>query len=117
MQTVTIQETTSVPVPSIGRVVHYVLPQRAELRHHIVGELRPATIIKVWGADDPDAAIQLAVFLDGQNDKEGWSGEFLWATSVRHDEVNKEPGTWHWPEFVPNIVREVPEKDEVTSDG
>jgi hypothetical protein len=96
-------------VPSIGRRVHYVLPLRSELRPHIVGEHRPATIIKVWGENDSEAAVQLCVLLDGTNDKEGWNGETLWATSVRHDEVNKELGTWHWPEYVPNIVREITE--------
>jgi hypothetical protein len=99
----------SIPVPSVGRIVHYVLPQKSDLRPSSIGEHRPAQVIRVWGENDPDAAIQLSVFLDGRNDKEEFDGTNLWVTSVRHDELNKEPGTWHWPEYVPNIVTEVPD--------
>jgi hypothetical protein len=101
-------ELVSLQVPSIGREVHYVLPFRSDLRPHIVGEHRPATIVKVWGENDPDAAVQLCVKMDGECDKEGWRGEVLWAGSVPHDETNKEPNSWHWPEYVPDVVREVP---------
>lgn len=106
----------SIQVPSVGRAVHYVLPPRSDLRPHVVGEHRPATIIKVWSEGNPESAVQLSVLLDGQNDKEGWAGETLWATSVMPDHINHTPGTWHWPEFVAPVIREVPEKDEVTSD-
>lgn len=109
-------KTYSCQAPSIGRVVHYVLPQRSDLRPSSIGEHRPATIIRVWGENDPDAAVQLSVLLDGRNDKESYNGEVFWVTSVSHDEVAKAPGTWHWPEFVPNIIREVPEKAEVTNE-
>jgi hypothetical protein len=112
----TVRQVQSTPVPSVGRIVHYVLPLHSSLRPDKIGDHRPAMVVRVWGEVDPDTTIQLSVFLDGKNDMEGYTGQNHWATSVRHDEVNKEPGTWHWPEFVPNIVREVPEKDEVTTD-
>ena len=102
----------SIPVPSVSRQVHYVLPLNPDLRPNAVGEHRPATIIRVWSENDPDSAVQLAVLIDGKNDQESYQGKILWATSVRHDEVKKEPGTWHWPEYVPNIIQEVPTTDE-----
>ena len=43
--------------PSIGRVVHYVLP--ADARYP--GEHRPALIVKVWN----DSSVNLQVFVDG----------------------------------------------------
>jgi hypothetical protein len=109
-------QAVSIPVPSVGRVVHYVLPQKSDLRPSSIGEHRPAMVIRVWGENDPDAAVQLSVLLDGRNDKEDYTGEIMWVTSVRHDEVNKEPGTWHWCEHVAPGIREVPEKVEVTNE-
>jgi hypothetical protein len=96
----------SIPVPSVSRQVHYVLPLNPDLRPSAVGQHRPATVIHVWSENDPDSALQLGVLLDGRNDQETYEGHLLWATSVRHDEENKAPGTWHWPEYVPNVVRE-----------
>ncbi len=71
-------------VPSVGRIVHYVLPS---------GEHRPAIIVKVWH-DTPDPGTSnLHVFLDkfevGEQD----------LTSITRGDG---PGHWHWPEYVPN---------------
>lgn len=78
-----------------GRIVHYVLPDG---RH--AGEHRPAIVVKVW----PGAgSIQLQVFTDG-GDTPPLSNDGLpqvmWKTSVVHNEAEKRPGTWHWPERV-----------------
>ena len=84
-------------VPSIGRVVHYVL----EAGPH-QGEDRPALIVKVWG-DTPRSAVNLQVFVDGSNDyyrDQGPEPLTLLRTSKLRDDT-KVPGTWHWPEYVP----------------
>ena len=85
-----------IQVPSIGRQVHYVLPEG-----RAAGEHRPATIVKIW---DPVPAhgslVQLQVLTDQTND--GYDTGLLWRTSVRYSEEH-DPGTWHWPEFVPPI--------------
>lgn len=77
--------------PSIGRVVHYVLPADS---HH-PGEARPAIITRVWG----DTCVNLHVFLDGKNDYDN-PQEHEWQTS----RLLGEPGqqySWFWPPFVP----------------
>ena len=84
-------------VPSVGRIVHY----RLEAGPH-AGDCRPALIVRVWGAG-PDALVNLQVFVDGSNDyyeNQGPEPLSLWRTSV-HRNTDNEPGTWHWPEYVP----------------
>ena len=80
--------------PSPGRIVHYVLSNGRS-----TGEHRPGMIVRVWS----DTYVQLQVFTDSANDfrsdQQGYDGLF-WATSVAHDEDEKKPGTWHWPERV-----------------
>lgn len=78
-------------VPSIGCVVHYVLPDGC-----YPGEHRPAFIVKVWS----DAQINLQVFVDGTNDCPDYNGS-VWATSVHFDPTGTELRSWHWPEHVP----------------
>lgn len=75
--------------PSIGRVVHYVLPDG---RHP--SECRPAFIVRVWN----DELVNLQVFVDGTNDYADYNGS-VWATSVHYSDVH-EVRTWHWPERV-----------------
>ena len=87
-------------VPSIGRVVHYVL----EAGPH-QGEHRPAFIVRVWG-DTPDALVNLQVFVDGSNDyykHQGPEPLTLWRTSVHRNNDASVFGTWHWPEYVPAV--------------
>lgn len=83
--------------PSIGRVVHFVM---------LSGKHRPATIVEVWPGD----MVNLQVMMDGPNDPSPLSDEnavlysshaSLWRGSVLHDEDQKLPNTWHWPEYVP----------------
>lgn len=84
--------------PSIGRIVHYVMPNN---------DVRPAIIVQVW--PEGDNAVNLQVFTDGSNDNlylrdderasrgPGKSARcVVWRTSVPYNEENK-PGTWHWP--------------------
>lgn len=84
-----------VQVPSIGRIVHYVLP---------AGQHRPAIIVHVWSPGHFMGTSQLQVFCDGDGGayNDGLPN-VVWRTSVVHDEETKAPGTWHWPEFVPPI--------------
>lgn len=86
-----------------GRIVHFVMPN---------GEHRPAIVVRVWReiASACEGYVNLQVFTDGSNDVLG-SEQFtsfdaeairrgvLWKTSVCYSET-KEPGTWHWPEYV-----------------
>ncbi len=74
--------------PSIGRIVHYVMPDKQH---------RPAIIVRVWG-DSDSAAVQLQVFTDGRNDE---SENVIWKTSVTQD-VSEDPqfGTFHFPERI-----------------
>jgi hypothetical protein len=74
-------------IPSIGRIVHFVLPS---------GQHRPAIIVRVWGEKPTeDSLVNLQVFSDGTNDKLKGTE---WRTSVHQAEANKKPGTWHAPE-------------------
>lgn len=102
-------------MPTIGRIVHYRLteqqateinrrrttrPSIAErikvlmwplgAQAHIgneasTGDTLPGLIVWTWG-NDPGSAVQLQVFLDGN--------DVLWARSVS---VGEGPGTWSWP--------------------
>lgn len=84
---------------TVGRIVHYVMPQG----HHRAGEIRPAIIVRVWQQlDHPSVPgmANLQIFLDGANDAAGdctadWPST-MWKGSVLHSEAPN-PGTWHWP--------------------
>lgn len=86
---------------SIGRTVHYVLPDGRSAGQH-----RPAIVLRVWGeATAWPQTVQLAVFVDGTNDYDtifGMSSHHvpvIWKTSVSYD-ADRKLGTWHWPEAV-----------------
>lgn len=86
-------------VPSVGRVVHYVLPDGRS-----AGEHRAAIIVRVWDpVPKPDSIVQLHVFIDGSNDYADADvrSSTLWVTSVEFDPTGQKPRTWHWPEYVP----------------
>lgn len=78
-----------VPTPSIGRVVHFVVPDGP-----CAGQHRPAFIVQIWSG----GYLNLQVFFDGSND--GPIHGQPWQTSVEYSEEPK-PRTWHWPEYVP----------------
>lgn len=83
-------------VPSVGRIVHYVLEAGPHQGSH-----RPAIIVQVWG-DTPEALVNLVVFADGSNDyykNQGPEPLTLWRTSKRRDDSGA-LDTWHWPERV-----------------
>ena len=84
-------------IPSLGRTVHYVLPE--EHRHK--GQHRAARISQVWAAPGSPAteetSVALAVDLDPLNDPY----EYVPLLSVRNsvqDPHGKMPGSWHEPE-------------------
>lgn len=89
-------------VPSIGRIVHYVLPTGPSKDQH-----RPAIIVRVWESEShpnghPDNLVNLQVFTDGGNDDGPYLGNVpTWAASVRRDEETFAPRTYHFPEYVP----------------
>ena len=72
---------------SVGRMVHYVLPQGGAGGQH-VGEVRPLIVTQVF-----EGGVNGQVILDGINDA-GHDGH---AYTVSQDEHGKLPGTWHWP--------------------
>ncbi|MEA2722608.1 MAG: hypothetical protein QOH59_379 [Gemmatimonadales bacterium] len=81
---------TGRPLPSIGRQVHYVLPDGPH-----AGEHRPATIVRVWSG----TMVNLQVLSDGSNDGQGYEHGLVWVTSVDYSD-DPRPRSWHWPEFV-----------------
>lgn len=85
-------------VPSIGRIVHFVLDEGRNK-----GEHRAAQIVRTWGTpDQPAQYVNLVVFLDGSNDDAIGGALTTWRTSVQPDfSEQPAPRTWHWPEFVP----------------
>ena len=97
------EETRPVQQPSIGRIVHYVLPA-GNIRK---GEHRPAIITQVWNPIKPDGnradgngMCNLTVF-KGQGGDGGKSEDAsFWAGCISYSET-PEPNTWHWPEYVP----------------
>lgn len=76
--------------PSIGRLVHYVLPS---------GKHRPAQVVEVHEL----GLVNLVVTLDGTNDPGIGSADRLqaWVVAVPYDDAAEVVGTWHWPERVP----------------
>jgi hypothetical protein len=74
--------------PTIGRVVHYVLPSG----HH-PGDHRPAIITRVWS----ETCVNLQVFTDGDNDYDH-GPNVLRITSANYDADGTQPCSWHWPE-------------------
>jgi hypothetical protein len=86
---------SSIQKPSVGRIVHYVLPSGPRK-----GEHRAAIVTGAWGG----FVANLTVFLDQPNDVIEPSGSFIpqiaasgriW--SADYDAAGA-PGSWHWPE-------------------
>ena len=70
--------------PSIGRIVHYILPGGPS-----AGEERPAIITRVVEGD----MVALTAFPDAAHDHVGAT----FSTPCARHSDNKEPGSWHWP--------------------
>lgn len=86
-------------IPSIGRIVHFVMPD---------GQHRPAIIVHVWHhpaeAATPESLVNLQVFPDGTNDMERHElhvPTMLWRTSIAQQPEGMLAGTWHAPERAP----------------
>ena len=72
--------------PSIGRIVHFVLPK---------GEHVPALIVGIASKTlSEDALVNLQVFHDRKKDP------VEHVAKVKQAVANKKPGTWHEPERV-----------------
>lgn len=75
-------------VPSVGRIVHFVLDAAAG--ESKIGQHRPAIIVDV-SAEGPELQVFTSVYDELSSLKRTW---------VQYDETASIPGTWHWPEFV-----------------
>lgn len=74
--------------PTVGRVVHYVLPEGKN-----AGQVRPAIVVDVWSA----TCVNLRVFVDGLNDyPDGIKLENEWKTSILEGNPDQ-LGRWFWP--------------------
>jgi hypothetical protein len=75
-------------IPSIGRIVHFVMPAGPS-----AGEHRPAIIVHV---DDEkpteESRVSLQVFSEPARDHQP---NTTWQKSVSQDNKTKERGTWH----------------------
>ena len=78
-------------VPSLGRIVHYVLESGPG-----AGDHRPAIIVRVWS----ETTVNLQVITDSGPDANSndQKPQVMWKTSISQDEENKMGHTWHWPE-------------------
>ena len=75
-------------VPSVGRIVGYVLPPG----HRRAGEVVPAIITRTWHGPSPSWCVQLTPFVDQANDN---PVEATQCSSVIYSEELK-PRSWHW---------------------
>lgn len=76
---------------TVGRMVHYVMPN---------GVHRPAIVVHVWDKDS--GLVNVRVLTDGANDTAavGWHPDHPdWVTSIQYDD-SPDPAqhTWHWIE-------------------
>lgn len=92
------------PTPSVGRIVHYVaygtpggeFPEGAH-RAAIITEVyarpdRELTGRAITDTIDPQVAGLCVLNPTGM----------YFTRQVRHDPTGTQPGTWHWPEYVPS---------------
>lgn len=79
-------------VPSIGRIVHYVLSARESATN--AGVARPAVITRV----SANGECGLTVFPDCHHDQ---ASATVYVKSAPYDEgEGNKPGTWRWPPYV-----------------
>lgn len=81
----------SFPAPTVGRIVHYVLPTGPQRGAH-----RAAMVSDV----SESGLVSLHVFKLGQRDtgNPAFTPRVDLIDDVKHDEDGMYPGTWHWPE-------------------
>jgi hypothetical protein len=95
---------SNLQTPSIGRIVLYTYAAHDldSLHQHLVGESRPAMIVRAFSQGHPsqqDPTIpcyNLHVFTDFANDGAMQSTGTYWATS-RQLAAEPTPGKFHWP--------------------
>ena len=89
---------TTQQIPSIGRIVHFVLADGQNSGQH-----RPAIVLRCWG-DTPGASVNLLVFLDGENDGALDGNSVVWVTSVTPAPAESNTvRSYHFPEYVPAV--------------
>lgn len=89
-------------IPTIGRSVHYVLPDGVKNKGHH----RAATISQVWTEEATEKTqVQLYVIPDGVND--GENGPY-YVRNASQDSEEMKPGTWHEPERAKIPGKETP---------
>jgi hypothetical protein len=79
-------------VPSIGRIVHYTLPFGPG-----EGQLRPATIMRVWS----DTCVNLNVQLIPGDEHDGALVRHYTSVAMDESPEHHELGRWHWPPYAP----------------
>lgn len=100
-------------IPTVGRTVHLTLSEgmarqingaRTQAGHAThtgnvarEGDLVPLIIVRVWDVETGN--------LNGQAILDG--NDSYWASSVHRGETG-EPGTWSWPELIPQLERSTP---------
>lgn len=103
--------TAPVQVPTVGRIVHYVLGVNDRVWGNCHGRVAAAIITAVWGLD----CVNLHVILDGanhamdpiRNPDQTQGLEYVpamnrWVTSAMRSDKG-EKGTWNWPSIVPSV--------------
>jgi hypothetical protein len=92
----------------IGRMVHFALDNMSTNP----GSCRAAVVSRIWQKNSEANAIQLTVYVDGDNDYPGAGAPGVkWVTSVTKDQLGQStagvelaagtPRTWHWPDECP----------------
>ncbi|MBZ5578231.1 MAG: hypothetical protein LAP40_16840 [Acidobacteriia bacterium] len=77
--------------PTIGRIVHFVQPDKYDAGKQ---KMLPAMIVAVWN----DTCVNLQVFTDGTNSEPCEHDGVKWVTSSTLDASDApQPRTWHWP--------------------
>ena len=86
--------------PSIGRIVHFVLPEGTDTKTgHQAGDHLAAIITRIWDPSPTETSIvQLTAFVDGANYH--LEGPPLIIGSSVHQDPAGAPGTFHEPERV-----------------
>lgn len=103
--------TATMPVPTVGRIVHYVLGVNDRVWGNCHGRVAAAIITAVWGLD----CVNLHVILDGanhamdpvRNPDQTQGLEYVpamnrWVTSAMRSDKG-EKGTWNWPMVIPTV--------------
>lgn len=78
-------------IPSVGRMVHYVA-YGTPGGEYPAGAHRAAIITDVHNPGEPTSVLSICVFNP--------TGLFF-DVGIYHDPTGTQPGTWHWPEYVP----------------